>query len=249
MEEKRLNWRKKCEEAGFPISMSTNSQPQLASSSSSSNERNKNSGLNFKDLQSQRPLPPKNDVLTFIASLNISLPIVAQVIQEIMDNYEVWHRVSNPKPSIDTTQDSDQNSTSTIPSINIPFQTGSIPKPEIQIPDGAWGILQEGTMSSSNNNGSNPGSQHSSPNPNTQQKSTSNNGTMGEDIGILKRLENLRERRRLKMIEIADGEKVSGGGLGNQEMEISKGNSKKRKGDEVVDGDEKGKNSKGKRKV
>lgn len=261
MEERRSNWRRKCEEAGFPVTSNSSVASSSAHSSQPMVEGNlnlevnkQNLNLSSSDLESQRPLPPKNDVLTFIASLNISLPMVSQVIQEMLDNYEVWHRVSNPAP---TASNQVAPSTNTLFSSDTNQGTDPISQPEAEIPPGAWGILQEGSNSNGNSSSSNNSGQNS-PSSSNAPKTPASPGLSNDsdlNLGILKRLENMRERRRLKLIleRGKDSEDVDGNytdtAAGGKE---DRGNPKfkKRKGDQ--DGGEKliqkGKNSKGKRK-
>ncbi|GAC95079.1 general RNA polymerase II transcription factor, putative [Pseudozyma hubeiensis SY62] len=40
------------------------------------------------------PLPPTNDALTFFASLNVSLPILAEVVQEMLSGYSVQNQTA-----------------------------------------------------------------------------------------------------------------------------------------------------------
>ncbi|SPO31430.1 related to SSN8 - DNA-directed RNA polymerase II holoenzyme and SRB subcomplex subunit, cyclin C homolog [Ustilago trichophora] len=46
------------------------------------------------DLPNQEPTPPSEEALTFFASLNVSLPLLAEVVQEMVSGYRVQNEVA-----------------------------------------------------------------------------------------------------------------------------------------------------------
>ncbi|KDN52657.1 hypothetical protein K437DRAFT_272354 [Tilletiaria anomala UBC 951] len=50
----------------------------------------------------QPPVPPP-DTLTVLASLNVSMPLVAEIVQEILSSYELWNRVGSSSGSSSAT--------------------------------------------------------------------------------------------------------------------------------------------------
>ena len=39
---------------------------------------------------------PESDTIKFLASFNVSLPIVTRVIQDMLSQYQLWHTLAHP---------------------------------------------------------------------------------------------------------------------------------------------------------
>ncbi len=98
---------------GVNTSSARNQSSLAPPSSSSSSSSSSTAGGTLQQLSAAKPPAPPADALTVLASMNVSLSMIADIVHDMLASYELWHRVgSNPNQASAQGQGQGQSSAS-----------------------------------------------------------------------------------------------------------------------------------------